>query len=901
MSQLSWNEIQKRALEFSSEWDGETYEKGESQSFWSEFLSVFGIERRRHGAYFEYAVKKIDNRQGFIDMFWPGMLLAEQKSAGRDLGAANTQAFDYLHNLGDEELPQYIIVSDFASFELVNLETRERTTFTLRDFPKKVKLFGFLIGRYSTNLQEEDPVNRKAAELMAALHNQLYDSNFKGHELELLLVRLVFCLFADDAGIFEKGNFQLYLKNRTSIDGSNLGPILGKIFEVLNTPTQDRQSNLDEDLAALPYVNGGLFAETTRMPDFSGAMRDELLNAAKLDWSLVSPAIFGSMFQGVMNAEARRNLGAHYTSERNILKVIKSLFLDNLYAEFQSIRHNKSKLADFHNKIGNLKFLDPACGCGNFLVITYRELRKLEHQVLASIHGRQSLLTDVTDSIKVNVDQMSGIELEEFPALIAETALWLTDHQMNLAASQQFGRHYIRLPLRARANIHNVDALETDWNRVINAQDLNFILGNPPFSGSKYMSATQRSQVVKLFDGIPGSGTLDFVAAWYEKASEYMKQNPIIQAALVSTNSIAQGEQVGVLWSRMIDKQIQINFAHQTFKWKNEGKNVAAVFCIIIGFSYTRVKNKQLFTYEDISGEPTEVSAKNINPYLVDAPNIIISSRSNQISSGPQMSFGNMPNDGGQYLLTDDEKNALVGQDPRIAQFIREIISAKEFINNKKRWCIWLLGAESQTLRNIPEILKRIERVKQLRSSSSREATRSLALTPALFGEIRQPKSSYILIPRHSSENRVYIPIGYMKPEQIVADSCNAIDNASLFDFGILTSRMHMAWVRYVCGRLKSDYRYSKDIVYNNFVWPLKATVEQTMRIEMFATKVLEARELYPSSSYADLYDPRTMPGELLNAHIELDKAVDALYSDKQFKNDEERVELLFKQYSKML
>jgi hypothetical protein len=901
MPQLSWNEIQKRALEFSSEWEGETYEKGESQSFWSDFLSVFGIERRRHGAYFEYAVKKINNRQGFIDMFWPGILLAEQKSAGRDLSAANTQAFDYLHNLSDEDLPQYIVVSDFANFELVNLETRERTTFKLKDFPKKVKLFGFLIGRYSTNLQEEDPVNRKAAESMAALHNQLSDSNYKGHDLELLLVRLVFCLFADDAGIFERGVFQQYLENRTAIDGSNLGPILGKTFEVLNTPQANRQANLDDDLASLPYVNGGLFAEMTRMPDFSGSMREELLDASRLDWSLVSPAIFGSMFQGVMSEETRRNLGAHYTSERNILKVIKGLFLDNLYAEFHLIKHSRSKLAAFHDKIASLTFLDPACGCGNFLVITYRELRKLEHQVLMTIHGKQSLLTDVTDSLKVSVDQMNGIELKEFPALIAETALWLTDHQMNLAASQQFGRHYVRLPLKAKANIHNVDALEVNWNNVAKAERLNYILGNPPFSGSKYMSVDQRAQVVHMFKGVPGSGTLDYVAAWYAKSAEYMKNNRAIQAALVSTNSITQGEQVGTLWSWLLEKGIQINFAHQTFKWKNEGKNVAAVYCIIVGFSYTGVSNKQLYIYEDIAGEPIELAAKNVNPYLVDAPNALARSRSRPISQVPDIGIGNKPIDGGFFLFSEQEKDEFVTAEPNAEKYFKKWIGSHEFINRYYRWVLWLGDAEPNELRQLPLVLDRIEKVRRFRLESKSAPTNALAATPTRFHVENIPNENYLVIPEVSSEKRAYIPIGYMTPDYMPSNLVKVMRNASKYHFAILTSRMHMAWVRYVCGRLKSDYRYSKDIVFNNFIWPINVTKEQTEHIESLAQEVLSARELYPNSSYSDLYDPRTMPAALSDAHIKLDKAVDSLYSSKSFNNDEERVELLFKQYAKKL
>lgn len=555
MTAISWNLIQDRAVEFVAKWQGETYEKGESQSFWSDFLNIYGIDRKRYGAFFEYAIKKNGGKQGFIDMFWPGKLLAEQKSAGRDLSKANTQAFDYLHNMPDHDLPQAIVVSDFATFQFINLDTREKVEFKLEDLPKNLKLFAFLLGEQSRHLAEENPVNRKAAEAMARLHNELRDNNYTGHDLELLLVRLVFCMFADDAGIFEQHSLEDYIYNRTAIDGSDLGPRLVKLFEVLNTPPEKRQTTLDKDLANFVYVNGGLFAESIRIPDFTHKMRDELLAAMKLDWSKVSPAIFGSMFQGVMDEKERRNLGAHYTSEKNILRVIKPLFLDDLYEEFARVRTSKKKLAEFHDKLASLKFLDPACGCGNFLVITYRELRRLEHKVLEGIYGKQTLLTDVTDSIKVNVDQMYGIEIEEFPSLIAQTALWLTDHQMNVEASRQFGHHFARLPLVNSATIANKNALTFDWAELVEPSQLNYILGNPPFNGSRTMSREQKADLLSVVGGIKEAGFLDFVAGWYFKATDIMLKNLKIKSALVSTNSITQGEQASILWKPLFEKK----------------------------------------------------------------------------------------------------------------------------------------------------------------------------------------------------------------------------------------------------------------------------------------------------------------------------------------------------------
>lgn len=901
MSQISWNEIHKRSVAFAVRWQNAKYEKGETQSFWTEFLEIYGIDRKRY-ALFEHAVKKIDSSQGFIDMFWPGVLLVEQKSAGRDLIKAKKQGLEYLHNIDDTELPKFVVVCDFQNFELLNLATNKATKFTLRDLPKKTREFAFLIGREEREIQEQNPVNVTAAIKMADLHDKLKESGYVGHDLELLLVRLVFCLFSDDSGIFEREIFQQYIEQRTNIDGSDLGSRLAQLFEVLNQSS--RNTLLDEDLQAFPYVNGGLFEERISIASFDSEMRDSLLNACKLDWGAVSPAIFGSLFQGVMDPKKRRNLGAHYTSEKNILRVLKPLFLDQLWEEFEKNQKSPKKLNELHEKIGRLKFLDPACGCGNFLVITYRELRKLELEIIKAIHmdytgSFQLGLTNIDDLLHVSINQMYGIEVEEFPSLITKTALWLTEHQQNNEVSKTLGKIPEDLPLKNSGTIINQNALSVAWEEVIQPKDLDFIIGNPPFSGSKKMSPEQRAEVVREFQGAKGSGVLDYVAAWYSRAAKYMETNAHIKAAFVSTNSIVQGEQVGYLWSYLLRAGIRIDFGYQTFKWENEGKGKAAVYCVVIGFGYQESKEKKIFTFENVSGDPTEIAATNVNPYLVDAPNTIALARSNQINNGPKMDFGNMPNDGGNYLLTDFEMRELINESPNIKPYIREIISAKEFINNQKRWCIWLEGAQPQDIRSIPKLLERIENVRQLRSLSKRPATKRLADVPTLFGEVRQPKSCYILIPRHSSENREYIPIGYMNPDQIVADSCNAIDNASLFDFGIINSRMHMAWIKYVCGRLESRYRYSKDIVYNNFLWPNKASKEDIANIEQLAEQILNARNEWSDSSLADLYDPRTMPLELLQAHRQLDNAVDKLFASKPFIDDKHRVEFLFRQYAK--
>ncbi len=898
MQNLSWNEVQDRAVGFAAKWQGETYEKGESQSFWSDFLEVFGVDRRRHGAYFEYAIKKNGGKQGFIDLFWPGKLLAEQKSTGRDLSKAQLQARDYLHNMPDHDLPVGLVVSDFATFEYVDLSTDEVTAFPLTDLPKHVRLFGFLNGEQSRKLAEQDPVNRDAAEAMAALHNELRDSGYVGHDLELLLVRLVFCMFADDSGIFERGSFENFVYNRTDIGGSDLGARLVQLFQALNTPAERRSTNLDQSLATFEYINGGLFAESMAIPDFNHRMRDALLKAMALDWSLVSPAIFGSMFQGVMDESERRNLGAHYTSEENILKVIKPLFLDDLYDEFATCRRSSS-LRDFHTKLTQLTFLDPACGCGNFLVITYRELRRLEHKVLEALYGKHRGMFDLDPSagglIEVNVDQMYGIEIEEFPALIAQTALWLTDHQMNMEFSSESGKAFKRIPLQASATIVHGNALTLPWEDIITPDKLHFILGNPPFIGSKMMTPKMRTELQAVFSNDKwGTGILDYVCAWYVKAADIMKCNPKIRTALVSTNSITQGEQPGVLWQYLSCKMMHINFAHRTFKWSNDAKGKAAVYCVIIGFGI-ETRPKQLYDYPDIKGDPVMVKATNINPYLADAPNIFVKRRGKPLCDVPQMSFGDMPLDGGHFLLDDEAKVHMISRDKQIEKYIKPFIGAKELLHGEKKWCIWLKGVDPSVLRQMPDILAIIQNVRDFRLASKAPSTVAHSMRPAEFRDTANPKQ-FIIIPRVSSERRDYVPMAFFGDGEVPGDTCQIIPGATLYHFGVLTSKMHMVWMQTVAGRLENRYRYSKDIVYNNFVWPEVDEVKRT-EVERLSQVVLDARAHFPEASLADLYDPLTMPPVLAKAHHALDRYVDRLYSPTGFPDDPARASHLFTLY----
>ncbi len=892
---LSWNEIKDRALNFSKKWADASNEEADAKPFLVEFFNVFGIDRKRVGT-FEHKVKKLDDKDGYIDMLWKGMILIEMKSRGKNLDKAYQQAIDYTHGLTQHELPKYILVSDFENFRLYDLEDDKHIEFKLKDLINNVQHFGYLLGYQKKVYKDEDPVNIKAAELMGKLHDRLKEIGYTGHPLEVYLVRLLFCMFAEDTTIFEKQQFQEYIEQRTNIDGSDLAAKLQELFQVLNTPKDERFKNLDEQLAEFPYINGKLFEENLPTASFDSKMRQALLDCTSIDWGKISPAIFGSMFQSVMNPEERRNLGAHYTSEKNILKLIKPLFLDDLWREFESVKDNKNKLKEFHQKLGHLKFLDPACGCGNFLIITYRELRLLELEVLKELYGGQQVF-EINQIMFVNVDQFYGIEYEEFPARIAEVAMWLIDHQMNMLVSNEFGQYYVRLPLKKSAKIIYGDALEIDWANIVPKNELSYILGNPPFIGSRIMNKNQKESLIKVFDNVKNTGDLDYVTGWYIKAAKYI-QDTKIKVAFVSTNSIVQGLQTSLLWGPMLNKyNIKIHFAHRTFKWSNEARGNAAVYCVIVGFANYDTNNKSIFEYEDIKGEAHEIQVKNINPYLVDAKDILVERRQKAISKVPEMYFGNMPADGGELLFTTEEKNEFVAKEPNAEKFIKKFIGADDFINNKERWCLWLQDINPTELKSLKLVLDRVQKVKAIREKSSRP---HLAQIPHLFAQITQPKDvDYILIPRVSSENRKYIPMGLFDKNSIVSDTCMFIPNGNKYHFGVLMSAMHMAWVKYTCGRLKSDYRYSKDIVYNNYPWPDNPTEKQIIAIETAAQKVLDVRLQFPNSSLADLYDPLTMPSELVKAHNELDKAVDLAYRPQAFTSEANRMEFLFGLYEK--
>lgn len=901
---LPWNEIKDRALAFSREWAKAESEDADAKPFWIEFFHVFGITSRRIGS-FEQKVKKLDGRDGYIDWLWKGNLLIEHKSRGKDLDRAYQQAIDYFPGLKEHELPRFVLVSDFARFRLYDMTDGAQSEFLLKELYKNVKLFWFIAGYQPQKISPESPVNAKAVQRMAKLHDQLKQIGYgkaKPRDLEVYLVRLLFCLFAEDTGIFERTQFTEFISQQTREDGSDLASQLAQLFDILNTPEHARLKNLDDTLARFPYVNGKLFEERLPFASFDRDMRAALLVCCALDWSGISPAIFGSLFQNIMDEtpNARRNLGAHYTTEENILKLIRPLFLDELRAEFEKIRQTvkgrTQNLQAFHSNLASLKFLDPACGCGNFLVIAYRELRRLELEVLRTLYGGGQLVLDISNIVRVNVDQFHGIEIEEFPVQIAQVALWLTDHQMNAQVSEEFGQNYTRLPLTKSAHIVHGNALRLDWNAVIAAEQCHYVMGNPPFIGAKFMNDAQRADVAAIFHDTKNAGLLDYVSCWYRKATDYIAAHPAIRVAFVSTNSITQGEQTGVLWPDLLRRGVNLHFAHRTFQWSSEASGKAAVHCVIIGFGLYEAMHKIIFEYVNIQGEPHAISAKNINPYLVDAPNVVLERRSQPICSVPEMKSGNKPIDDGNYLFTPEEKANFISLEPQSEPWFRRWLGGDEFLNRIERWYLWLGDCPPNELRQMPEVMKRIEAVRQFRLASKSAPTQKLAATPTHFHTECIPDDTYIALPQVSSERRTYIPIAFLDNRVLCGDKLRIVENATLYHFGVLTSLMHMAWMRTVTGRLESRYQYSVLIVYNNFPWP-EPTGAQRQAIETAAQAVLDARAQFPDATLADLYDPLAMPPELVRAHQALDRAVDAAYGKKSFVSEAERVAFLFERY----
>lgn len=909
---LSPNEIKARAARFADEWRDAHYEKGETHSFYNDFFQIFGVIRRRVAS-FEEPVKLLGDNRGFIDLFWKGVMIVEQKSAGKDLSRAKRQALDYFPGLKEHELPRYLLISDFQTFELHDLDEGTTVRFALRQLPEHVDDFSFIRGVEKRPFADQDPVNIEASELMGELHDALKASGYEGHDLERFLVRLLFCLFADDTGIFEpRGIFEDLVTERTNRDGSDVGSWLSQLFGVLDTPTEKRQRNLDEDLNQFPYVNGDLFHERLEIPAFDWGMRTLLLQACAFNWEKISPAIFGSLFQSVMNDRDRRSQGAHYTTERNILKVIEPLFLDDLRSEFRRLVERRDggrrkAIEEFHEKLASLRFFDPACGCGNFLVIAYRELRLLEIEVLKALRKSSQMSLKFVAASKLDVDQFYGIEIGEFPSRIAEVALWMMDHIMNNTLSREFFESFVRIPLRKSPHIHPVDALETDWASVVAPGDCSFVFGNPPYGGSKVQSAAQREQVRRIAQLGGSGGTLDYVTAWFLKAGEFL-QSSQAKIGFVATNSITQGEQVAQLWPLLFDRYgLEIAFAHRTFAWGSDARGMAHVHVVIIGLCRRdqEPQAKRLYSYSDIRGTPIESQHAALTPYLFDAGSVVnrhlvVDETSRPLCPAPQLVIGSKPIDDGNYIFDLEEREAFLARERGARRYLRPYVGSEEFINGGERWILLLAEAAPEDLRALPLVRERIAAVRKFRLESKSPSTRDLARMPTRFHVTVVPESPFLVIPEVSSERRDYVPIGWLEPPTIPSNLVRVLLDADLWHFGILTSAMHMAWLRQIGGRLESRYRYSIGIVYNTFPWPDASDAQRT-RIRTLAQAVLDARREFPNSTMADLYDPDVMPPSLRHAHQRLDTAVDRLYRPQSFAGDRDRVEHLFGLYEALV
>lgn len=903
------------AAEFAERWKGRGYERGESQPFWIDLLSnVFGIDTPTNG-FITFEDHRMVDASNFIDGRIPSTkVLIEQKSLGKDLRAGIRQsdgsllnpfqqARRYVVSLPVSEHPRWIVTCNFSEFLVYDMEqpNGEPEQILLENLGKEYYRLQFLVDAKSEHLSKEMEVSIKAGDIVGQIYEALlkqYDDNSPEalRWLNILCVRLVFCLYAEDAGIFTRDQFHDFL---VIYEAKDMRRALRDLFEVLNTPQEKRSKYLQAELAAFPYTNGGLFEEQIEIPQFTEELKQTLLKNASLDfdWSEISPTIFGAVFESTLNPETRRSGGMHYTSIENIHKVIDPLFLNDLRKELNEILEEKvekqrqKKLDAYQDKLAALTFLDPACGSGNFLTETYLSLRRLENEAIRERYHGQTMLGAFVNPIKVSIQQFYGIEINDFAVTVATTALWISEAQMLNETERIIHQDIDFLPLKSYTNITEGNALRIDWETVVPKDHLNYIMGNPPFVGYAYQSKEQKDDLKDLMDGF--GNNIDYVAGWYYKASKLIQRTDI-RCALVSTNSIIQGEQVTAIWKPMFEKfGIHFDFAYRTFRWDSEASLKAHVHCVIVGFSNVTVP-------KIIYDNDKQKEVHNINAYLTDAPNIFIDNRKKPISNVPEMTKGSSPVDGGNLIVEAEDYETFIHSEPLAEKFIRRFVGAREFLHNLPRYCIWLEGASPKELSSLVLIKERIAKVRDFRLSSTKAATRKYAEMPMLFMERRQPNGNYIIVPRVSSENRRYIPMGFMDKDVICSDSNIMIPKITLFHFGILESNVHMAWMRTVCGRLKSDYRYSNTIVYNNFPWP-NPTEEQKAKIEQTAQAILDARALYPDSSLADLYDELTMPVELRKAHQDNDRAVMQAYGfNVKTMTESQCVAELFKLYQKL-
>lgn len=919
---LNNNEMRYRAENFIKKHKSDKYEKGEAQSYWKDFFEIFGVDANQVGEFEFSVVRESTGKAGFIDYYWRDKLIIEHKSRGKNLDKAFEQAIDYRNSLPKKHnKPRYIIVSDFKNIRLVDFENDFQTTeITIEELSKNIQSFQFIYSDGIETTLKQEKLNIEASKIMAQLHDVLKEDNYTGHYLEVFLIRIIFCLYAEDTGIFKPNQFYNYI-NR--FNDEDLGEKIQKLFSTLNLPEKKRQNSLPEYLKAFPYVNGRLFEERISPPNFTPKMKESLIKTCKFDWSEISPAIFGSIFQNAMDEQLRRELGSHFTSETNVKKVINSLFMDELWEEYNKSKRNPKKLEQLNNKIGQIKIFDPACGSGNFLIIAYRELRLLEYEILKTLREEDQIPIEhyfEGSLTKIKLKNFYGIEILEFPSKIAQVAMWIVEHQMNQKYKRKFNIDHVDLPLKSSVNIYNTNALQIDWKEILKPTDDVYILGNPPFIGKQLQTKEQKEDLKSVFkkpqflvEQLQNNeqkedikkrlkkyekiGILDYVTCWYKKAAEYI-QNTQIEVGFVSTNSIIQGEQAVLLWKILLDDYaICINFAHQSFKWGNEVKKKAGVYVVIIGFSLISKDKKYLFTYEKPDSLPVKHEVKRINNYLMDYENTILEIRRKPLCEIEPIKFGSMPNDDGNLILSDEEKESILIEEPLLEKYIKPLVSSKEFLNGGNRWCFWLENIKPSDIKSSKILTKRIENVKKFRLSSTRQQTRKKANYPTLFAEIRQPETDYIVIPLTTSENREYIPLSFVDKNIIANNTVSLISSDDKYLFGILISKMHMTWMRYVCGRLKGDYRYSNTLVYNNYPFPTSVSDVLKDKIRNQVSELLNIRDKY-DDTLANLYDPLVMPSDLKKAHEKLDKLVDKCYRSKSFENDEERMKLLFKLYS---
>lgn len=905
-----WQEARQRAIGFAHAWSGERRERAEKDTFWNELLQVFGVDRRQVARFEAVARRYSTGRTGFIDLFWPGRILVEHKSRGASLEAAMLQALDYLPGMDAADVPRLIIVCDFETFILRDIDSGSETRFALSDLPEHVDDFGLMVGRDRSFKTEED-VNLEAAQLLTEFGDSLERMGYGDHERRVLLTRVLFCLFADDAAVWPTDLFEDFIRLRTRTDGSDLGAQLAYLFQLLNTPPERRRSDLADAVRDFIYVNGGLFAEAISIAECDARMRQCLLDASAFNWSRISPAIFGSMFQNALTPASRRSLGAHYTSEQNILRTIRPLFLDNLERALDACGEDRRRLQRFRDSLADLTFLDPACGCGNFLVVAYRELRRLELQCLIRLRDAESRLGrrrrvgasqisfDVAWESVVHVGQFYGIELEEWPCRIAEAAMHLTDHLANQELSVALGDYYARFPISDTAHIHTANALRLDWNQVLPAQRCSYVLGNPPFAGQKTRQANQTADLNHVW-GHGFKRWLDYVSGWYRIAADYLNAGRQCAAAFVSTNSITQGEQVALIWQTMLAKNMKIDFAHRTFLWTNEARGRAQVHVVIVGFSHTdRTPFRYaIYDYPDIRQDPVLEVVARINPYLLPLPDVIVATRNEPLSALlPAVRYGNKPSDGGFLIVEPDDLPA--SNDPA-TQYIRRIIGARELTHGEERYCIWMSGPDADTLRRSQFLRERLQAVQDFRAESTAADTRKLASMPWRFFRVPQPTEPYLAIPRHVTAMRGWFTVAHIDADVIASDALFTAVDPDGFLFAILSSAMFGAWLKTVGGKIKSDPRFSA-MVYNTFPLP---SVAQAQRDTIVAEgqKLQAARAAHPDLTLASMYERLAIPPDILAAHRALDRAVDRAFGARRLLSTvTERMAILFPAYEQQI